>query len=78
MLMHGSGVSLTGYYAPFMLFGSTLMPLATGLITTWNLSSSIAKLIAYSILAGFSYAIGYQVLNQLSKRFCLTLTAHWV
>ena len=59
MLMHGSGVSLTGYYTPFMLFASTLMPLATGLITTWNLSSSFAKLIAYSILAGFSYGIGF-------------------
>jgi hypothetical protein len=59
MLMHGSGVSLTGHYAPFMLFASILMPLATGLITTWNLSSSLAKLIAYSILAGFSYAIGF-------------------
>ncbi|KAK5125448.1 hypothetical protein LTR85_000557 [Meristemomyces frigidus] len=60
MLVHGSGVSLTGYYTPFMLFGSILMPLATGLITTWNPASSLAELIAYSLLAGFSYAIGYQ------------------
>lgn len=60
MLAHGFGVSLTGYYAPFMLFASTLMPLATGLITTWSLSSGLGKIIGYSILAGFSYAIGFQ------------------
>lgn len=59
MVVHGSGVSLTGYYTPFMLFASTLMPLATGLVTTWSLSSSLAKLISYSMLAGFSYAIGF-------------------
>lgn len=60
LLMHGTGVSLTGYYAPFMLVASTLMPVATGLITTLTLSSGLAKLIAYSAFAGFSYAIGFQ------------------
>lgn len=59
MLVHGSGVSIVGYYTPFMLLASTLMPLATGLITTWNLSSGLAKLITYAGLAGFSYAIGF-------------------
>ncbi|KAI7423216.1 hypothetical protein KC336_g7940 [Hortaea werneckii] len=59
MLTHGSCVSMLGYYAPFMLVASALMPLATGLITTWNLSSSLAKLITYSGLAGFSHSIGF-------------------
>jgi hypothetical protein len=59
MLLHGSGVSLTGYYTPFMLLASVLMPLTTGLITTWSLTSSLAKLIAYSFFAGFAYAIGF-------------------
>ena len=59
MLIHGSAVSMIGYYTPFMLFASVLMPLATGLVTTWNLSSTLAKLITYSLLAGFSYAIGF-------------------
>lgn len=59
MLLHGSGVSLIGYYAPFMLLASALMPLATGLVTTWSLSTSLARTISYSIFAGFSGAIGF-------------------
>lgn len=60
MLVHGTLVSVTGHYAPFMLLASTLMPLATGLLTTWRPSTSLARLISYSLFAGFSYAIGYQ------------------
>jgi hypothetical protein len=59
MLVHGSGISLTGYYAPFMLPASALMPLAIGLITTWNPTSGLGILITYSVFAGFSYAIGF-------------------
>jgi hypothetical protein len=42
-----------------MILGSVLMPVATGLITTWSLSSSIGKLIAYGLFAGISYTIGF-------------------
>lgn len=69
MLLHDSGVSLMGCYAPFMLLASTLMPLATGLITTLDPSSSLTKLTAYSILAGFSYAIGFQCLQSAVQAF---------
>ncbi|CAJ2510220.1 Uu.00g061200.m01.CDS01 [Anthostomella pinea] len=48
MLMHGAGTMLTGFYTPFMLAGSVLMPLAAGLVTTWTLDSGLAKLITYS------------------------------
>lgn len=51
---------LIGYYNPFLLTGSLLMPLATGLMTTWSLDSSLAKLIASSLFAGFAVAIGFQ------------------
>ncbi|KAK4888318.1 hypothetical protein LTR27_012769 [Elasticomyces elasticus] len=60
ILLHGGLTSLTGYYAPFMLLGSLLMPLAAGLVTTWNLDSSLAKLISYSGLVGFASGIGFQ------------------
>lgn len=43
-----------------MLVASTLMPLATGLFTTWDPTSSLAELLGYSAFAGFSYAIAYQ------------------
>ncbi|KAK3111464.1 hypothetical protein LTR53_013269 [Teratosphaeriaceae sp. CCFEE 6253] len=60
MLIHGSGTTLIGFYTPFMLAGSVLMPLAAGLVTTWNLDSSLARLIAYSGLVGFASGIGFQ------------------
>ncbi|KAK3613993.1 hypothetical protein LTR56_027547 [Elasticomyces elasticus] len=60
ILLHGGLTSLTGYYAPFMLLGSLLMPLAAGLVTTWNLDTSLAKLISYSGLVGFASGIGFQ------------------
>ena len=60
MVLHGTGTTLSGYYTPFMLAGSVLMPLAAGLVTTWNLDSSLAKLIMYSGLVGFASGIGFQ------------------
>ncbi|KAK3069998.1 hypothetical protein LTR53_011216 [Teratosphaeriaceae sp. CCFEE 6253] len=42
MLIHGSGTTLIGFYTPFMLAGSVLMPLAAGLVTTWNLGPQSA------------------------------------
>ncbi|CAJ2507215.1 Uu.00g084010.m01.CDS01 [Anthostomella pinea] len=60
MLVHGAGTTLTGFYTPFMLAGSVLMPLAAGLVTTWTLDSGLAKLITYSSLVGFATGIGFQ------------------
>jgi len=56
----GIGTSTFGYYVPFMLAGSVLMPVASGLMTTWNISTSYAQLILYQALAGFGGGIGFQ------------------
>lgn len=59
-LMHGAGVSTFGYYAPFMLAGSVLMPIFTGLMTTLTIETGVGKLIAYFGLLGFAVGIGFQ------------------
>ncbi|KAF5718237.1 major facilitator superfamily transporter [Fusarium mundagurra] len=58
-LIHGAGTSAFGYYTPFMLFASIIMPIAAGLITTFEIDTSFEKLIAYSALSGLAYGIGF-------------------
>ncbi|GKZ37504.1 hypothetical protein AbraIFM66950_009087 [Aspergillus brasiliensis] len=58
-LIHGFGTSAVGYYAPFMLFASIIMPVAAGLITTFKVNTSFAELIIYTAFSGFAYGIGF-------------------
>lgn len=58
-LIHGFGTSAFGYYAPFMLFASTIMPIAAGLVTTFKINTSFAQLIMYTGFSGLAYGIGF-------------------
>ncbi|KAE8162633.1 major facilitator superfamily domain-containing protein [Aspergillus tamarii] len=60
LLLQGIGTTTFGYYAPFMIFGSLCMPIAAGLMTTYDPHTSLAQIILYSGLAGFSGGIGFQ------------------
>ncbi|KAI1173416.1 efflux pump antibiotic resistance protein [Nemania sp. FL0916] len=57
--VHGAGTSSFGYYAPFMLCGSIIMPIAAGLITTFSTDTSLVQLILYTALSGLAYGIGF-------------------
>ncbi|KAJ6033442.1 hypothetical protein N7499_009713 [Penicillium canescens] len=58
-LVHGFGTSVLGYYAPFMVFASIIMPIAAGLITTFKINTSFAQLIIYTGFSGLAYGIGF-------------------
>lgn len=60
LFLQGIGTSTFGYYAPFMIFASVCMPVAAGLMTTYNPQTSLAQIILYSGLVGFSGGIGFQ------------------
>lgn len=60
LFLQGLGTSTFGYYAPFMIFASVCMPIAAGLMTTYNLHTSLTEIILYSGLVGFSGGIGFQ------------------
>lgn len=60
LILQGIGTTTLGYYAPFMIFASVCMPVAAGLMTTYNVDISLAKIILYSGFAGFSGGIGFQ------------------
>ncbi|KAF7594640.1 hypothetical protein BBP40_008730 [Aspergillus hancockii] len=59
MLLCGSGTSTLGYYTPFMLFSSTLMPIFAGLITTFEVNTTFVQLILYPGVYGFASGIGF-------------------
>ncbi|SPJ81566.1 related to aflatoxin efflux pump AFLT [Fusarium torulosum] len=58
-LIHGAGTSAFGYYTPFMLLASIIMPVAAGLITTFKIDTSFERLILYTGLSGLAYGIGF-------------------
>ncbi|KAK4153961.1 MFS general substrate transporter, partial [Chaetomidium leptoderma] len=56
----GALVSLIGYYTPFMLASSVLMPVGLGMLTTITPDTSRAALIAYPALFGLGVGMGFQ------------------
>lgn len=60
MIVQGTGVSAVGYYVPFMLFASTAMPIFAGLMTTFTMTTSIGKIIGYTLAMGFAAGVGLQ------------------
>ncbi|KAK4561052.1 hypothetical protein LTR86_005007 [Recurvomyces mirabilis] len=59
MLMIGSGTSIFGYFTPFMIFASIIMPVSTGLMTTWALDTPLVTLLVYSGFVGFASGVGF-------------------
>jgi hypothetical protein len=60
LFLQGIGTTTIGYFAPFMLLASVCMPIAAGLMTTYDLTTDLAKLILSSGFAGFAGGIGFQ------------------
>ncbi|OAX85601.1 hypothetical protein ACJ72_00015 [Emergomyces africanus] len=58
-IIHGTGTTAFGYYAPFMLFASIIMPIAAGLVTTFKVNTSFVQLIMYTAFSGLAYGIGF-------------------
>lgn len=48
----GGLVQRIGYYTPFMIAGSCLMAVGSGLLTTWNMGTSSSKWIGFQVILG--------------------------
>ncbi|PSR88629.1 major facilitator superfamily domain-containing protein [Coniella lustricola] len=59
-LLHGGAVTAVGYYTPFMLLGSVLMPIFAGLLTTLTASTATGKVLGYTSAMGFAAGVGFQ------------------
>jgi EmrB/QacA subfamily drug resistance transporter len=51
-IMSGGLTQRIGYYTPFMILGSSLMSVGTGLLTTWNVNTSSSAWIGYQVILG--------------------------
>jgi fucose permease len=51
-IMSGGLTQRIGYYTPFMIMGSSLMAVGTGLLTTWNMNTSTGMWIGYQVILG--------------------------
>ncbi|GIZ44906.1 hypothetical protein CKM354_000809000 [Cercospora kikuchii] len=56
----GQLIGRFGYYTPFAMAGSVLMPIGAGLMTTWNLSTTSGYWIGYQVLFGYGIGVGMQ------------------
>jgi MFS family permease len=54
-LVVGIGVNKFGVYVPFMVFGTAIFTIASGLFCTLEVTSSSARLIGFQILAGMGF-----------------------
>ncbi|KAJ7499723.1 major facilitator superfamily domain-containing protein [Mycena latifolia] len=59
-LVAGSLVTVLGYYAPFMIIGSVIMPIGAGLISTLTVDAGHVKWIGYQVIFGFGAGLGMQ------------------
>lgn len=59
VLVQSAGVSVIGYYTPFMWIGSVLMPILAGLLTTLTVRTALAKILVLTGFFGFAGGIGF-------------------
>lgn len=59
-IVSGIGVTLLGYYTPYMIASSVFMAIGVGLMSTWNIHSGSAEWIGYQIIYGFGVGLGMQ------------------
>jgi EmrB/QacA subfamily drug resistance transporter len=52
-IMSGGLTQRIGYYTPFMILGSSLMAVGTGLLTTWSMGTSSSMWIGNQVILGF-------------------------
>ncbi|KAJ7621712.1 major facilitator superfamily domain-containing protein [Mycena polygramma] len=59
-LIGGAGITVLGYYTPFMILSSVLMAIGAGLISTFEVNTGHAHWIGYQIIFGLGARFGFQ------------------
>lgn len=60
-ILAGIYVTLVGYYTPLIIFGSALMAIGAGLITTFAIDTPFGKWFGYQIIAGLGTGVGFNI-----------------
>ncbi len=67
VIFQSAGVTMIGYYTPFMILGSILMPIIAGLLTASTVDTAISKLLVLSGFYGFAGGVGFLSPSQLFR-----------
>lgn len=59
-IISGIGITLLGYYTPFMILSSIFMSIGVGLLSTFEVSTGSPMWIGYQALYGFGVGFGMQ------------------
>ncbi|KAJ7165862.1 major facilitator superfamily-domain-containing protein [Mycena filopes] len=59
-LVAGTLVTVLGYYTPFMIIGSVVMPIGAGFLSTLTVDSGHAKWLGFQVIFGFGAGLGMQ------------------
>ena len=60
-IVAGAGITVVGFYKPFMIFGSAIFTVGAGMIYTLSVTSTAGKWIGYQLLSGFGAGSGVQI-----------------
>jgi len=60
-ILSGAGITVVGWYKPFMIFGAAIFTVGAGMIYTIDVNSNTGTWVGYQILAGFGSGIGIQI-----------------
>ncbi|KAJ5564919.1 hypothetical protein N7513_001161 [Penicillium frequentans] len=58
-IIAGTGTTVVGYYVPFMILGSTILSIGTGLLSTSTVSTPLGRWVGYQVIAGAGLALGF-------------------
>ncbi|KAL8720385.1 MAG: hypothetical protein Q9225_002737 [Loekoesia sp. 1 TL-2023] len=59
-IISGAGVTVLGYYAPFMIISSILMSVGVGMMSTWSTTTNHSLWIGYQVIYGLGIGFGMQ------------------
>jgi len=59
-IISGGAITALGYYTPFMLASSVLIPIGAGLLTTFEVDTGSPKWIGYQFIFGAGVGVGMQ------------------
>lgn len=59
-IVAGGLTTWLGYYVPFVYLGSAILCIGSGLLTTFEVDTSVAKWVGYQFVAGIGIGLGFQ------------------
>ncbi|PQE06403.1 hypothetical protein CJF32_00002433 [Rutstroemia sp. NJR-2017a WRK4] len=60
-ILAGAGITILGFYKPFMITAGAIFTVGAGLIYTLQVASNVGRWVGYQLICGFGAGIGVQI-----------------